>query len=296
MMGIGTSSVQTIEQKVRSLTKLSTLPYIPTKVVELVENPKTSASTLGKLISMDQILTARILKLANSAYYGFPRQISTINLAIVVLGFNTLRDMVMSISMIDQFGLKENQFIEPRQFWRHALAVGMGARALSKMIHYPVPGEVFVGGLIHDIGLAVLFEEFPEVLLEAREYAQSEAPAKPLGVAMRESVGFSPAEVGAWLVEEWNLPTKLVSAIRYHDRPADDPDNTPLTRLIYLADRLSNTIKETAGLDYMEPISADKLETELNLFFGSQNPLSYYRENFLEHTTRAGEFLGMLSA
>lgn len=292
-MRIGKSSVANIENRIRNLSKLSTLPHIAAKVVELVENPKTSASTLGKIISMDQVLAARILKLANSAYYGFPREISTINLAIVVLGFNTLRDLVVSLSVIDQFSRQSNRFIDPRYFWKHALDVGMGARAFAQSVHYPIPGEVFVGGLLHDIGLLVLFQEFPDLL---RDIVQRTTDRElSFDEAMEQVAGFSRAEVSAWLVEGWNLPPKLVQAIRYHLHPEDEPEGSQLTWLIHLTDLLSLSVNDYEGsLFALQPDTAE-LEEKLNRFFKQHHPLDYYQGTFLESTGKVNEFLQMMT-
>lgn len=292
-MRIGKSSVVDIEKRVRRLSKLSTLPYIAAKVVELVENPKTSASTLGKIISMDQVLAARILKLANSAYYGFPRKISTINLAIVVLGFNTLRDLVVSLSVIDQFSTKANEFIDPKLFWKHALDVGMGARAFSQGVHYPIPGEVFVGGLLHDIGLLVLLQEFPDLLTEVCNEVSN--TGMDFDEATKKILGCSKADVSAWLVEGWNLPPTLVNAIRYHLAPQNEPDSSQLTWIIHLADQISVSMDEYDGMCFASKPDPEELEEKLNRFFKKQYPLTYYQENFRKSTETAYDFLNMLS-
>ncbi len=292
-MRIGKSSVANIENRIRNLSKLSTLPHIAAKVVELVENPKTSASTLGKIISMDQVLAARILKLANSAYYGFPREISTINLAIVVLGFNTLRDLVVSLSVIDQFSRQSSQFIDPRYFWKHALDVGMGARAFAQSVHYPIPGEVFVGGLLHDIGLLVLFQEFPDLLQEIMQ--RTTEREVPFEEAMEEVAGFSRAEVSAWLVEGWNLPPKLVQAIRYHLHPEKEPETSQLTWLIHLTDLISLSINNYEENLFASQPDPAELEEKLNRFFKQHLPLDYYQSTFLESTGKVNDFLQMMT-
>jgi len=166
-------TMESVQRKVRSISKLTTLPQIATTVLELVENPKTSASKLGEVISSDQVLTARILKLANSAYYGFPRRISTLNLAIVVLGFNALRDLVMSISVIDRFSTQTiRQDWEIEQFWRHAFMVGMGARQIARQQRQALAGEAFVAGLLHDIGYLVMIQHFPKLFEKTFQFAQ----------------------------------------------------------------------------------------------------------------------------
>jgi len=198
-----------VELKVKKLAKISTLPNIAIKVMDLVENPRTSVSVLAKIISADHILTARVLKLANSAYYGFPRQISTINLAVVVLGFSALRDLVFGISVIDQFSVKNfDDGLDVTRFWRHALFVGSGAKFLSKFLDYPVCGEVFVAGLLHDIGYPVLLQYFPDYFEGVRKYASKKNVS--FYEAEKVVLGFDHAELGAWLAKGWNLPDKLV--------------------------------------------------------------------------------------
>ncbi len=292
-MGKRKTSVEQIERHIRNLSKLSTLPYIAAKVVELVENPKTSASTLGKIISMDQVLAARILKLANSAYYGFPRQISTINLAIVVLGFNTLRDLVLSISVINQFSLNKNEKIAPKQFWRHALVVGMGARAFSRFINYPIPGEVFVGGLLHDIGLLVLIQEFPDVLNEVSEYMEEKNFS--FESAMESILGVNSATLGGWLADGWNLPPNLARAIRYHQSPQNDPHHSQLAWMIHLADLLSGSIGETNGSKFSNCPESQLAEEKLNWFFKTDHPLSYFQDQFKRELDKVNDFLGLLT-
>ncbi|RMF61605.1 MAG: HDOD domain-containing protein [Calditrichaeota bacterium] len=292
-MRIGKSSSVNIEKRVRNLSRLSTLPYIAAKVVELVENPKTSASTLGKIISMDQVLAARILKLANSAYYGFPRKISTINLAIVVLGFNTLRDLVVSLSVIDQFSAGNNHLIDPRQFWKHALEVGMGAKHFSQVIHYPIPGEVFVGGLLHDIGLLVLLQEFPDLLNEI--FTMIEREDIDFDTALLEKAGCSRAQISSWLVEGWNLPPKLVNSIRYHLQPEKDPQQSQLTWVIHFADQISLLVNQFDNPFFPKVMDEKLLEEQINKFFKKHYPISYYQEKFQEAAEKANDFLDILT-
>ena len=115
-----------IKRITESIIGLPTLPTVVAKMIELVDNPRTSASSLARLIATDQALTARILKLANSAYYGFSREISTVNMAIVVLGFNTVKDMGLSLSVFDVFKTgKPNASFDLTRFWEHSIACGI---------------------------------------------------------------------------------------------------------------------------------------------------------------------------
>ncbi len=288
-------SLEFVEKKVRSLSKLSTLPHLATKVMELVENPKTSASRLAHIISNDQILAARILKLANSAYYGFPRKISTLNLAIVVLGFNALRDLVLSISVIDQFIAKGfSDKFEPDQFWRHALIVGRGARVLSKYVNYPVAGEVFVAGLLHDIGYPVLLQQFPEEFKNAYHYAEERDVS--FNKAETKLIGFTHTDLGGWLAEGWNLPEKLVNAIRYHHTPEKNHFHQDLVNIIHVADLISYSIGEGSGIKNVEEISVSNIEEKIAKFFPRNGyPLSFFQDKFREECEKVNDFLEILT-
>jgi putative nucleotidyltransferase with HDIG domain len=205
-------------------------------MIELVDNPKTSAASLARLICADQALTARILKLANSAYYGFPREISTVNQAIVVLGFNAVKDTGLSLSVFDMFkdGPSTSGF-DITRFWEHSMAAGIGARLCARRTAPGLVGEGFVAGLLHDIGKVVFRQYFP------REFGQIldlVTQGCSLDDAEMQILGCSHAQVGAWLVEKWRLPAKIVEAIAYHHIPAQAPSEPAFVAAITLANYL----------------------------------------------------------
>ena len=281
-----------IRQRVQSLSRLTTLPQIATRVLELVENPRTSASQLGEIIASDQVLTARILKLANSAYFGFPRRISTLNLAIVVLGFNALRDLVLSISIIDQFRVNADHGLDLEKFWRHSVIVAIGAKVLSRMGGYAPAGEVFVGGLIHDIGYLVLVQHFPHLFQEAFNYAQERSIS--FLEAEYRTLGFSHAEVGAWLAQGWNLPEKLVKAIQYHHQPQRVREKSEFVWFIHLADLISHSLSEGGGFDQLAECPMPEINGQLKKVFRNPQPLEFYQEAILQESQKAEEFLEAL--
>jgi len=287
-------SLKVIRNRVRNLAQLSTLPHIAARVVDLVDNPKTSAATVGRVISTDQVLAARILKLANSAYYGFPREISTLNLAIVVLGFNALRDLVMSISVIDQFTVDDEGTFEANQFWRHALVVGMGARLLSRYKGYSVAGEVFVAGLLHDIGYLVMYQQFPELFREV--YYQAKTGGVPFYQAEQQKLEFTHADLGAWLAEAWNLPDKLVDAIRYHHHPDNsEHSHSGLTQLIHIANMISYSIDEGSGLNHFENLE-ETLDEQLKTVVSRSYSLEFFQKKILDESEKIDDFLHILTS
>lgn len=227
-------SPETIKEKVQSIIQLPALPTIAMEVVDLVDNPKTSASRLGKLISTDQALTAKVLKIANSPFYGFPRKISTIDFAIIVLGYDALKEIVISISLVSSLQRKSDMLFDAKGFWDHAILSGVLARRLARDLGYRVSGEVFVGGLLHDMGISVLHRYFKS---EYKRITEIIRETDLTALEAEESVlGITHAEVGGWLAERWNLPDHLVEAISMHHTPGRAEHNKDLVALIHCAD------------------------------------------------------------
>ncbi len=242
-----------IQEKVRTIIQLPALPSIAMEVVEMVDNPKTSASKLGRVISSDQALTAKVLKIANSPFYGFPKKISTIDFAIIVLGFDALKEIVISISLISSLQKKSDAYFDAEAFWDHSLSAGVIARRLARDLGYRVSGEAFVGGLLHDMGVSILHRyfhsEFKRIVDIARETDLTFLEAE-------ESVlGVTHADIGGWLAERWNLPDHLIEAITLHHTPTKAERNADLVALIHCADVFSGRIEGHAvefdkGLDF----------------------------------------------
>ncbi len=242
-----------IKEKVQTIIQLPALPTIAMEVVDMVDNPKTSASMLGKLISTDQALTAKVLKIANSPFYGFPKKISTIDFAIIVLGYDALKEIVISISLVSSLQKKTDQIFDAKTFWDHAIASGVLARRLGRDLGYRVSGEVFVGGLLHDMGISVLHRYFKN---EYKRIVEISRETDLTFLEAEESVlGVTHADVGGWLAERWNLPDHLVEAISLHHAPDKATRNLDLVALIHCADVFSNRMMERGvefdkGLDF----------------------------------------------
>jgi HD-like signal output (HDOD) protein len=242
-------SPEEIREKIQSIIQLPALPTIAMEVVELVDNPKTSASALGKVISTDQALTAKVLKIANSPFYGFPKKISTIDFAIIVLGFDALKEIIISISLVSSLQRKSDTYLDARTFWDHSISTGVVARRLARDLGYRVSGEVFVGGLLHDMGISILHRyfnpEFKRIVDIVRETNLTFLEAE-------ESVlGVTHADIGGWLAARWNLPDHLIEALSLHHVPANATHNPDLVAIIHCADVFVSRINE-------QPIEFDR--------------------------------------
>ena len=268
-------SPEFIKERIQSIIQLPALPAVAMEVVELVDNPRTSASKLGKVISTDQALTAKVLKIANSPFYGFPRKISTIDFAIIVLGYDALKEIVISISLISSLQKKSDGLFDSKGFWDHAISTGVLARRLARDLGYRVTEEVFVGGLLHDMGVSVLHRYFKS---EYRRIVEIARESDLTFLEAEESVlNVTHAEVGGWLAERWNLPGHLVEAISLHHAPAKAERNQELVAIIHCADVFSCRVMK-GGVEFDKGIDFDKVALE-RLGLNDEAAIAEYIDN-----------------
>ncbi|MBF0431601.1 MAG: HDOD domain-containing protein [Fibrobacteria bacterium] len=239
---INPSSDSNNSDRIKKITdavlSLPVLPTVTAKLLELVDNPKTSANALSNLVSKDQVLTAKILKIANSAFYGFSREIPTVQRAVVVLGFNSLREISLSMSVFNAFkGDLNNKYFNVSEFWRHSIAVGLGARLLALNVSYENVAVAFTAGLLHDLGKMVLNQYLPYDFLKIQDKVFEEGMS--LKEAEIEVLGVEHSRVGAWLAGRWKLPDRLVEAILYHHDPLESEGECPICLLVHIADYLA---------------------------------------------------------
>lgn len=190
------------------------MPIIVSEVLSAIDNPKSSAASLSKIIEKDQALTAKVLRIANSPFYGYSRKISTIDLAIVIMGFNTLKEIVLGIVIQRLFSKVKTNVFNLKEFWQYGLFCGSSARLLSRKLGYKLAGEAFVAGLMHDIGILIIAEYFTDKYKEIKAYIQKHNVK--LIEAEQAVLECTHPEIGAWIADKWNLPEKMVNAIRFH--------------------------------------------------------------------------------
>ncbi len=226
-----------IKQITDKIIGLPTLPTVVSKMIELVDNPKTSAASLANLISTDQALTARILKMANSAYYGFSREIYTVNMAIVVMGFNAVKEMGLSLSVFDVFkDLSAVRHFDIAQYWQHTIGCGVASKMMARRYRYSIAGEAFVAGLLHDIGKIVInqymHDDFFTIMNRVADNREN------LDDVEMEILGTRHGEIGAWLADRWRLPVIISESIRYHHTPWEAKKNPVLVSIVNVANYL----------------------------------------------------------
>lgn len=205
-----------------NVSNLPTLPVVVTQLVGLVEDPETTAKDVNRIITQDPSLTAKVLKIVNSAFYGFSREISTVTEAVVILGFDAIKSLALSASVLDVFSSKSVPGFDMVGLWKHSIATGIGAELVARWDRYPNPEEVLVSGILHNIGKMLLDLAAPGELRQILSYAEENQCS--MYEAELETLGTGHPEIGAWLTKTWNLPENIVNGIRYYRSPMKAPE------------------------------------------------------------------------
>ncbi|MCD6335338.1 MAG: HDOD domain-containing protein [Candidatus Latescibacteria bacterium] len=221
-----------------SIERISDLPMLPdlaAEVMAMVSDPTSSMADIRDLIERDPALTAKLLKVANSALFGMRRQIGTIQLALVVLGMNEVSSIVTSLSVFTAFcDMPDDEFFDRKRFWEHSAGCGGIARILSKRLGLKMEGREFVAGLMHDVGRILIDQYFHGEFVQIAARVQGRDGS--MRDAEKEFLGVSHDEMGGWLADRWGLPDALIEAVACHHEPGRAELDRPLTAVVHLAD------------------------------------------------------------
>ncbi len=224
---------------IRKLTAIATLPEITVKIIATVEDPNSTAAQLHKLITHDPALVTRILKLVNSSFYGLPGQISSIERAVVLVGLTAIKNIAVAASIGQMFrGARLCEQFSAKDLWTHCIAVAVGSRELARHLRMPIGDEAFLGGMIHDIGLLVSLQLWPEKVRQVCEAASVDG-ANFMEIE-RQVLGVDHAELGAALAEQWKFPKSCQQIAAYHHDPLSRMgEGRQLVAIVHVADALA---------------------------------------------------------
>jgi len=230
-----------LKKRLSKIKNLPTLPTVANNVIKLIQNPDSSSFEISEAISQDQSLASKVLKTANSAYYGFPRKITTINYAIVVLGLNNIKNIVLSTSIMAQFSKKDGTILFDREdFWKHSLLCGIISKKISEHMGITNSEEMFMCGLLHDFGKMILDSFFHDEFMLALELSTQKKIT--LMDAENKIFGFNHAGVGALLLQKWSLPPSLVRAVQYHHSPEESRSAVRTASIVHVANYICRKI------------------------------------------------------
>ena len=223
-----------LKKDVAELATMPTLPSVVMTVARMAEDAETTANDMADVIATDQVLSARVLRLVNSPMYGFPGRISTVRHAVVLLGFQVVKGLVLGASVFEKFDRLGNVL------WSHSLGTALFSRHLAEHAGLDEPEEYLIAGLLHDLGKLVLSHlrprEFDTVLERAREQRRH------IGEVEREVFQVDHARVGYWLADEWRFPKRLLEPIAYHHRPDLAKEYLTGVAVVHLSDILARTM------------------------------------------------------
>ena len=216
--------------------------------MSLTADPNSSVNELNEVICQDQSLTAEVLRLSNSAFYGYSRRIATVKDAIGILGFNAIRNIVLTAHTYKILKREVKGYqIASGDIWRHSMACALAARTIAKRVGYPESDRAFIAGLLHDIGKVILSVYVAEAYDEIIRRVQDEQ--QPFSEVEKEVLGFTHASVGARVADKWSLPADHVEAIACHHTPLDAREAPQLAAIVHVADAVCMTMGIGLGGD-----------------------------------------------
>lgn len=240
-MTTSTGARSTLDRIIATIGELPASPAIVSTVMGLTANPDSKIMDVSRVLSADQSLTAKILKLSNSSFYGRPKGVQSLQEAILLLGFSTLRSIVVATSahLMYTRGILKGP---GGDLWRHSLATAVAARQVAKQINHPMQEEIFIAALLHDIGKLVLLQKMPE------QYQKVIATVENLGTSFFEAeasiLGFNHCDVAGILLDQWHFPNVLRDAIvAHHDAPQPfESGPPPIAILVNLGNRMARNM------------------------------------------------------
>ena len=254
---------QQLNSIIMTTRDLPAMPQVASKVLELSSDPNTSANQLQQVIADDQAMTARILKIANSALYSCSRKIKTLTEAIVMLGFNSIRSLVVTSAARNLYNTRTSQTgLKERLLWEHSIGCAFACRLMASESRPSFTEEAFLAGLMHDIGKLVLNIQKPEMFDQIVQVVYNEN--RPFAGSERELFGFDHTDVGAMLANKWKLSPILEDVIKNHHNQAALSPETPLLSYLDLGNKLCHKL----GIGFIQDPELDIVNCQANQILG----------------------------
>lgn len=281
---------QVVDRALASIGDIATLPEVTIKIIEIVEDPKSTARDLHEVIKNDPALSVKMLKVVNSAFYGLPGQIGSVDRAIILLGLSAVKNIAIAASIARLFkGKRISEKFSAADLWRHNVAVAVAAKSIAKHAPHPhMPDEIFVAGLIHDLGTLVVRQAFPDQFAQVIERC-SEGGGN-FQELERQLIGADHQAFGAGLTAKWKFPRHLRAAVGFHHNPELLSDELKgIGTIIKVADVLC--CQEQLGF-YLTAYEGEITDADLELLQVTPEQLEEVRAALPELLTEAEAALG----
>lgn len=229
-----------IRRQISNIGNLPAVPQIITEVSQMLDSDRTSAADLCRVISQDQGIVAKILAVANSPLYGLPRRVSTIEFAVVIIGFEHIKNILVALSLVEAFKSKSTLNWDQNGYWVHSLLTATAAKRIADDLRYPKSGEVFTAGLLHDLGLVIINRHFNSEFKKIINLVDTEQMR--YYNAEQAVLGYTHEDISEFLLQRWNFPPYITESILYHHKPSLAEKGKVLASLIHLADYMTQRL------------------------------------------------------
>ncbi len=231
------AGITTAQSLVENVLQLISLPEVYLRLQQVIDDPDHTRDQVAEILAYDPALSARVLRIANSSYYGFPREIETVASAIGIIGELDLRNLVLATSVAGSMNTLSYSGVNIDDFWLHSLRCGITARLIAKTVGGFNPEILFLAGILHDLGILVIYQH--DAALAAAISRQIEEQHQLRDQAEREVLGFDHAEVGALLLEAWGLSAELAELVGCHHQYQLAQENNTAALMLALANQMA---------------------------------------------------------
>lgn len=221
----------------KKVKNLASLPDVCLKINQMADDPHSSIQDLKSVIETDPALSAKLLKIANSSFYGYASKIEDLNRAIMLIGTQGLRDLVWTMSSISSFSKLSNDLVDMKTFWEHSLYTATVARILAKKCHVINQDRIFLSGLLHDVGNLALYQYMPNEMHEV--FSRVNETGERLTLVEKSVLGFTHPAVSYALLKMWNLPDNLCQSVAYHHHPSQCKAYRMDASIVHIADNIA---------------------------------------------------------
>ncbi|MBK7141054.1 MAG: HDOD domain-containing protein [bacterium] len=282
-----------VRQVVSNIRNLPTPPIVFHQIQKVINDPKVNAGHIAAILAEDPAMSVKVLKLTNSAFYGLAREIDSVKQAVVIVGLEAVKNLVLSASVLDMFKGKDVDTEFQEKFWRHSLATAFCSRILAKHIRkngIVDPDSAFSAGLLHDIGKIVIACFLPQEYKKIRDARVIDRDAASYEIEERE-LGYTHAQIGALLAVQWKLPQKLGESITFHHHPSKAAMTDPIIYVVHLA----NFLAKQTFYDEEDLCLVGHVEEGVMEFTGvTEADLAAYGEELRQEYMKAETFMQMV--
>ncbi|MBF0357491.1 MAG: HDOD domain-containing protein [Magnetococcales bacterium] len=259
-------AVVDLDSIIDSESQIASFPAIVPRIHKAVDDPRGSMDTVGRIITEDPALSARLLKVANSSFYTSPFPVKSISRALTMIGTKQLKDLVTAIYTVKMCSKYARKQIDMDSFWRHSIACGVAARVIATAKRIMNTERFYLAGLLHDVGHLIIYTKLVKHTEELSK--RCNLGKEPVYKLERELLGFDHAEVGGRLLKKWQLPDELVGPVMYHHTPSQAPDFQMETAIIHVAEIVASSMLYSSRIETkvppLDPAAWDLIGTPLS--------------------------------